>query len=443
MDATELLQHELEVLATRTQNSKKLYEQIRTVVPRGVGSAFQYRAPYPIYMVDGSGARIRDVDGNEYADFHAGFGAMVAGHAHPALARNLHDFANRAIVLGAPTQDLLPVAEALRARFRLPSWTFTNSGTEATMGAVRLARAFTRRDQIIKVIGAYHGHHDSLLASVGTRVEHARHPSDPVAFSRGIPRQVLGLTSTVPYNDPAALKDRLHQYQGRVAGVIVEVPLCTPSVFLPEPGYCEDLRELTAEAGAMLILDEVKTGLVVSQGGSTTRFRMQPDIVTLAKPLAGGVPCGAIGGREDVMQLAQDQVPLPGTMNGSPLALAMARTMLEEILTRDAYKRMELLNHAIANEARRIASKWGLPISVVTCGGKGALMTTGYIPTHMEEWLRDNDATLGDLLWTYQINRGVYMSPSPQTRWTLTVAHSEADVARFTDNLADLAQALR
>src|ERR671928_266184 len=245
--------------------------------------------------------------------------------------------------MAGPTEDAVWVAEELARRFRLPKWRYTNSGSEATMDAIRIARAFTGRDTVMKIFGSYHGHHDVVMVSIGVEYDRIgdRENLASLPYGAGIPQATVDLTVAVPFNDAPAMERRIERLEAegrKPACVIMEAAMMNLGVVLPEPGYLESVRQITADAGVVLIFDEVKTGLTIAPGGATERFGVMPDLITLAKSLGGGLPTGAIGGSEEVMSVVEDgTVYQVGTYNGNPLGMAATRANLLEVMTPDAY----------------------------------------------------------------------------------------------------------
>ena len=285
-------------------------------------------------------------------DFHNGFGSMVQGHAHPAIVKAVSERVAQGTHFAATTEDGVVVAEELKRRWGLDRWRFTNSGSEATMDAIRIARAFTGRETIMKIFGSYHGHHDAVMVSIGVPYDRIgdRENYASLPYGAGIPKAVTELTIAVPFNDAGAMERRIKRLdaEGRKpACVIMEAAMMNLGVVMPEPGYLEEVREITRRHGIVLIFDEVKTGLAIAAGGATEHFGVKPDMVTLAKTLGGGLPSGAIGGTEEVMRVVEDgTVYQVGTYNGNPLAMAAARASLLEILTPDAYEHLDASQRA-------------------------------------------------------------------------------------------------
>ena len=345
----ELTEREGAKLDERTGGSKAMYERARRSLSGGVASSYQVREPWPIYLTHGKDERVWDVDGSEYLDFHNGFGSMTQGHAHPVITRAIAERAALGTHFAAATEDGIAVAEELARRFRLPKWRYTNSGSEATMDAIRIARAHTGRDVVLKIFGSYHGHHDTVMVSIG-----------------------VDLTVPVPFNDAAAMERRIERLaaEGRLpACLIMEAAMMNLGVVLPEPGYLEAVRELTSKHGIVLIFDEVKTGLTVAAGGAVEHFGVVPDLVTLAKTLGAGLPSGAIGGTEEVMACVEDgSVFQVGTFNGNPLTMAAARASLYDVLTPEAYEHLHHLNERLLEGCGAVVEQYRLPGYAVGIG---------------------------------------------------------------------------
>ena len=278
----------------------------------------------------------------------------------------------------APVEDAIVVSEELVRRFGLPQWRYVNSGSEATMDAIRIARAFTGRDTIVKIFGSYHGHHDYVMVSISVPYENIGDPDNyaSLPYGAGIPKAASDLTIAVPFNDAGAMERRIERLfeEGRPpACVIMEPAMMNLGVVLPEPGYLEAVRDITKRHGVVLIFDEVKTGLCVAPGGATEKFGVLPDMVTMAKALGGGLPSGAIGGSEEVMEVVNNgQVYQVGTYNGNPLTMAAARASLEKVLTPDAYAHLDMLNDRLMAGCDAVLEKYNLPGYTVGISSKGA-----------------------------------------------------------------------
>jgi glutamate-1-semialdehyde 2,1-aminomutase len=445
----ELTGREQRRLDERTGGSREMFERARRALAGGVASAYQVRDPWPIYLTRGSGSRVWDVDGAERIDFHNAFGSMPQGHAHPAITRAVRERLELGTHFAAPTEDAVFVAEELSRRWGLPRWRFVNSGSEATMDAIRIARAHTGRETIVKIFGSYHGHHDYVMVSIGVPYDQIgdRENYASLPYGAGIPQAAADLTVTVPFNDAPAMERRIGRLfeEGRPpACVIMEPVMMNLGVILPEPGYLEAVRELTRRLGVLLIFDEVKTGLCIAAGGATERFGVEPDLVTLAKALGGGLSAGAIGGTEEGFDVVESgAVYQVGTFNGNPLAMAAARASLEEVLTAEAYETIEAREEHLLRDCQEVIERHGLPGYSVGIGAKGCVTFSPERIVDYESFKAHQDAELAALSWLYNMNRGIYMTPGREEEWTLTVAHSPEDcdafVAAFEEMAADLA----
>ena len=442
---TELTEREASALNERTPRSREMYERARLALAGGVASSYQLREPWPIYLERGEGARVWDVDGNEMLDFHNGFGSMTQGHAHDAISRAIEKRVRLGTHFAAPTEDAIVVAEELQRRWGLPKWRYTNSGTEATMDAIRIARAATGRDTVVKIFGSYHGHHDTVMVGTGSvdleRADPENLPS--IAYGAGVPQAVVELTVPVPFNDADAMERRIDRLEseGRTpACVIMEPAMMNLGIVPPEPGYLEAVRELTRRRGILLIFDEVKTGLAIAAGGATERFGVLPDLVTLAKSLGGGLPSGAIGGSDEAMRpVEEERVYQVGTYNGNPLTMAAARANLFEVLTPAAYEHLDRLNDRIVGGCARVIDEHGLPGYAIGIGAKGCVTFATERIVDYFTFKAHQDVELTELAWLYSMNRGIFMTPGREEEWTLSVAHDDAAVDTYVDVFAALA----
>ncbi len=432
----ELTEAEQERYRNRTGTSAQTYERAVKSMPNGVPSSFQVNDPWPVYIDRGSGSRVWDVDGNEYVDFHNGFGVMCIGHANPTVGAAVKAQVDRGTHFAAPTDGSIAVAEELKRRFGLPQWRFTNSGTESTMDAVHLARGATGRDVLLKIEGSYHGHHDAVMVSVYPPLEALGDRDDPISvpYGGGLPRAVTELTRSVPFNDADALAAALEKIGDQVAGLIMEPAMMNINIIPPRDGYLQRVRELTAEHGMKLIFDEVKTGCTIAAGGATARFGVTPDMVTLAKASCGGYPGGAIGMTAELAELVTDgTVNQYGTFNGNPLVMAAAEATLTEVLTDDVYEHFEATNRRLLDSCQEIIDSHGLPAYTEGLGAKGCVI---FAPEPMHEYrdyLTKVDDELSTLAWLYHMNHGVFMTPGVEEEWTLSLAHSDEDLQTYVD----------
>src|ERR1700742_509467 len=419
------------IFVGRQPGSARLARTAQGALAGGVTSSWQITAPQPVWLSHGQGSKVYDVDGNAYVDLHGGYGASLAGHAHPAIVRAVQQQVGRGTHFAQPTENAIAVAEELTRRFGLPQWRFGNSGTEATMDAVHLMRSITGRDLIIKVEGGYHGHHDSVQVSVMPEPEEMGPAARPAsaAASSGIPAAIVQLPLVATFNDLASVERLLDEHPGQVAGMIVEPIMMNAGIIPPQPGYLAGLKALLHSRGALLTFDEVKTGLTSGPAGVTGLSGVVPDIICLAKALGGGVAVAAVGGSEEVMaHVANGGYEIVGTFNGNPLAMAAARAMLTEVATPDAYASIDALRTRAVTGIEAAISDYGLAAHVVAAGAKGCVVFS-------PDPVRDSRGFLGvddrysHAHWLYQHNGGVFLPPWGKIGpWLFSVPHDEADI---------------
>lgn len=416
-----------ESLRLRTPKSGEFVEEAKAVLPGGVPSSFQEHDPHPIYIVEGQGSQVFDLDGNEYTDFHNGFGVMVVGHAHPAIVEAIQVAATKGTHFAAPNKGAVRVAAELSRRFQLPKVRFSNSGTEATLDAVRLGRALTGKDGLIKIEGSYHGHHDTVMVSVHpdpSKIGPRAHPVS-VPQSAGIPQSLLDLTVVVPFNDPAALDDALTANPD-VGTMIIEPVMLNIGVIEPNDGYLDAVREITLKHGVILIFDEVKTGATIAAGGAVERYGVVPDLVALAKATGGGTPIGAVLGTEELMaQIDDGSVPQLGTFNGNPLTMAAAEAALTTVLDKAAYERLDQAGRRILAGCQDVCERYGLPAYATGVSSKGCVMFTDERIVDYRSYAAHFRDDLNYLGWLYHMVNDVYMTPGADEQWTLSIAHGD------------------
>jgi glutamate-1-semialdehyde 2,1-aminomutase len=432
--AQEIAERESRALLDRTPESKRLFDRALRSLPLGVASTFQANDPYPIYLREGRGSRVRDVDGHEYVDFHNGFGTMVVGHAHPKVVEAIEKAARSGTHFAVTTPITVALAEELCRRFGLDQIRFTNSGSEATMDAIRVARALTGRDVIVKIEGSYHGHHDAVMFSVvpNSDVMGGRDRPASAPMSKGIPQDVARHTLVVPFNDAEALSRLLDERRGEVACLIMEPVMMNIGICLPQPGYLEAVRDLCTRHGVVLIFDEVKSGATVAPGGAMERFGVRPDLACFAKAAGGGAPLGAFGGKADVMEVIGSGAAQLGTFNGNPLAAAAGLAALTEVLTPEAYDHLARLGTLLAEGCEKAIAEHGIPAHVVDLGSKGCVSYRAEPLRNYRDFLECNVA-LFEASWPWMVNRGVFMTPGDEEQWTISVQHSEEDIQRYVD----------
>jgi glutamate-1-semialdehyde 2,1-aminomutase len=436
----------------RTRRSADLFERAGRSLPLGVASSFQAYDPYPLFMTDARGSRIADADGNEYIDFDMAFGVLAAGHSHPILAEALQHRVANGTCYTFPVEDGIALAEEIKQRFGADLVRFSNSGTEATMDAIRVARGYTGREKIIKFEGGYHGHHDDVLVSIQPPREAMGPIEQPatVPASAGIPRSRIAETVIAPFNEPEVLAGILEANRGEIAAIIVEPVQFNIGVVPPKPGYLERVRELATEHGVVLIFDEVKTGVVLAWGGAFEYFGVQPDLFCLAKSIGGGIPIGAFGGRDEVMRVIEtlegsgapgsgiDRSTIPGgatrvahlgTFNGNPLSMTAGLVTLTRILTKDAYPRLQAMADTLTAGCQAVLDEFELPGYAINVGPKGCVMFTPERVTNYRDFI-GLDAELWGAFFLFLANRGILLPPGPDDQWTLSVQHTEAEIER-------------
>jgi glutamate-1-semialdehyde 2,1-aminomutase len=435
---------ERERLAARTRESARLFEtRARLVMPLGVASSFQAADPYPVYLSHGRGSRVWDLDGNEYVDYHNGFGTMVVGHAHPLVVEAIERAAREGTHFAVTTEATMAFAEEMCRRFRLDRVRFTNSGTEATMDAIRVARAASGRDKLIKIEGSYHGHHDQVMFSVVPSLDATGPRERPWSspFSRGIPARAAEDLVVVPFNDPDLLERALEQGEGAIGAMIIEPVMMNIGIVPPLPGYLERVRELCTEHGVVLIFDEVKCGATIAPGGAIERFGVQPDLACFAKAIGGGVPVGAFGGKAEVMDEIGKGLAQLGTFNGNPLAMRAGLAALTEVLTPDAYEYLAKLGSLLAQGCRDAIESTGIPAHVQDFGAKGCVSYRREPLVRYRDYLECH-GELFEASWPWLLNRGLFMTPGDEEQWTISVQHTEADVSRYVEAYGEFCRSL-
>jgi glutamate-1-semialdehyde 2,1-aminomutase len=429
----------------RQPRSAELIEIAGAHLAGGATSNWQIAEPQAVWMSHGAASLVYDVDGNDYVDMHGGYGASIAGHAHPAIVAAVSDRVRRGTHFAQPTEDAIWIAGELARRFGVPLWRYANSGTEATMDAVHLARSVTGRDLIIKVEGCYHGHHDSVQVSVLPEADEIgpRDAPSRVPGNSGIPSAIRDLVVVVPFNDAGAVARALQRHRGQVAAMILEPVMMNAGIIAPDDGYLTAIRDLLHGDGALLIYDEVKTGFTTGPGGITGRSGVTPDLVCLAKALGGGIAVAALGGTETVMSaIADGRYEQVGTFNGNPLAMAATRATLSDVLTAANYAHLEALSERLRVALEAQIADHGFDWHVVAIGAKGCVTFRRDRVREFRDFL-EIDARLGHLHWLMQHNGGVFLPPWGKVeQWLLSVQHTVDDVDRFARNFAAFAGAV-
>ena len=410
-----------------TSPSAALVERAEGLFPGGVNSpvrAFRSVGRPPLVLESGDGAYVRDADGRRYIDYIGGWGPAILGHAHPAVSAAIARAIGNGLALGATHPSEIELGEAIRAAMpSIERIRFTSSGTEAVMSAVRLARAATGRDLIVKFAGAYHGHADGMLVDAGSGIA-----TQAIAGSPGVPAAVAATTVILPYNDLASATLAFAEHAGRIAAVIVEPVAANTGVIVPIPGFLDLLRELTNADGALLIFDEVITGFRVGRGGAQARFGVRPDLTTLGKIIGGGMPIGAYGGRADLMALIAPAGPVyqAGTLSGHPLSMAAGIATLAE-LTADGYVRLEETVADLAVGLAAAASAADCSVSIARVGPLLTVFFRSSVPVNAAEALA-SDRGAFTRFFGAMLDQGVLLPPSPFEAWFPSMAHRPEEI---------------
>ena len=400
----------------------------KRVLPGGVNSpvrAFRAVGGTPFFVASAAGCRLTDVDGTSYVDYVCSWGPLILGHAHPAVLGAVRRAAERGWTYGAPCEAEVELAEAVRGRMpSLEMMRFVNSGTEATMAAVRLARAATGRDLIIKFDGCYHGHADGFLVKAGSGVATLGLPDSP-----GVPAALASLTLTAPFNDANAVADLFRAHVDRIAAVIVEPYVGNVGFIPPEPDFHPALRALCDRHGALLIFDEVMTGFRGAAGGAQERLGVRPDLTTLGKIVGGGFPVGAYGGRADLMRQIAPEGPVyqAGTLSGNPVAMAAGLATLRETARHGFYDELEVRTARLLGGIQAAARRHGIPITLGHAGSMwGAYFTPGPVRNYADA--KGADVSLFARWHRAALARGVFLPPSAFEAAFVSSAHSDADI---------------
>jgi len=417
----------------KNDNSTALFARAQQVIPGGVNSpvrAFRAVGGDPLFIRSAQGAHLTDADGNRYVDFVGSWGPMIVGHAHPEVVAAVQDAATRGSSYGAPTEGEIDLAEAVRDA--VPSMEMVrmvSSGTEAVMGALRVARGFTKRDLVVKFEGCYHGGADYLLVKAGSGMATLGEPD-----SAGIPAAIAGTTLVLPFNDPAAARELFCKRGHEIAALIVEPVVGNMGCVPPEPGFLQLLRDLTQQSGALLVFDEVMTGFRLAYGGAQEKYGVQPDLTTLGKIIGGGLPVGAYGGRREIMERIAPVGPVyqAGTLSGNPLAVAAGLATLRILRRPGVYEQLEKQSARLQAIFETAAARVNLPVTVQRVGS----MLTPYLrqgPVRRWEDAAASDTARFGRLHRALRDHGVYWPPSQYEAGFVSLAHDDEVLNQVED----------
>jgi len=435
-----VLKAEWELFTQGTKASETESKRAFNSLPLGVTSSFQHWYPYPISISSAKGAYMTDVDGRQLLDLSMGFGAMLAGHLNPIVIEEVESSLKQGMLFVTPSPTSTDAAERICKRFGIDQVRFTNSGTESTMYAVRVARSVTKRMGILKVEGGYHGSYDPFVVSAKPPVAAAGDPEEPTAYIE--PNLVPGDIYVVPFNNIEALERMFAKNASKIACFIVEPVLENIAIVLPDAGYLERVRELCDQYHVLLIFDEVKTGLTAGAHGASARLGVKPDLITLAKSIGGGLPLAAFGGKKKYMDFVSNgQMAHFGTFNGNPLAMAGVRA-IDRICTDEALAAAEELNLQALTRIGQIIDEYQLPAHTVGFGVKGCV-TWSTTPVRNYRDYKATDFGVAEAHWLFALNRGIITPPGLDEQWLISLAHGQAEIDLLVEDFREFAKAIR
>jgi glutamate-1-semialdehyde 2,1-aminomutase len=436
----QVLADEWKLFTKNTQGSAAESERAFESLPLGVTSSFQHWDPYPISIASADGAWMTDVDGRKLLDLSMGFGAMLAGHLNPIVVEEIQTSLRQGMLFVTPSPISTDAAERICKRFGIDQVRFTNSGTESTMYAVRVARSATGKMGILKVEGGYHGSYDPFVVSSKPPLDKIGNPDKPKAYidSNLVPGDIY----VVPFNNLEALEKMFKRNSKKIACFIVEPVLENLAIILPDVGYLEGVRSLCDKYDVVLIFDEVKTGLTAGPKGAAARLGVKPDLITLAKSIGGGLPLAAFGGKKKYMDyVTNGKMAHFGTFNGNPLAMAGIRA-IDRICTDEAMAKAEAFNMQALDRISAIIDEFELPAHTVGFGVKGCVTWSTTAVRNYRDY-KATDFGIAEAHWLFSLNRGIITPPGLDEQWLISLAHGQAEIDLLVEDFREFAIALR
>jgi glutamate-1-semialdehyde 2,1-aminomutase len=435
-----VLAAEWDLFTKNTKASEVESKRAFNSLPLGVTSSFQHWDPYPISIVSADGAYMTDVDGRKLLDLSMGFGAMLAGHLNPVVVEEIESSLKQGMLFVTPSPTSTDAAERICKRFGIDQVRFTNSGTESTMYAVRVARSATEKMGILKIEGGYHGSYDPFVVSSKPPLDKIGNPEKPKAHIDA--NLVPGDIYVVPFNNIEALEKMFKKNAKKIACFIVEPVLENLAIVLPDAGYLERVRELCDQYNVVLIFDEVKTGLTAGAHGASMRLGVKPDLITLAKSIGGGLPLAAFGGKKKYMDfVTNNKMAHFGTFNGNPLAMAGVRA-IDRIATTETLGAAEALNFQALERIGDIIEEYQLPAHTVGFGVKGCV-TWSTAPVRNYRDYKATDFGVAEAHWLFALNRGIITPPGLDEQWLISLAHTQKEIDILVEDFAEFAKAIR
>lgn len=429
-------------ICSKTVKSKEMYESGKKYLPGGVASGYFSQSPYPIYFSEGSAGKLKDIDDNEYIDLSMCLGALVVGHNNEKINTAIINQTKKSILLGGTSPLNVDLANRLSNLYKLPSWRFMNSGTEATRDAIQISRAIKQTDEIIKIEGAYHGQHESVCVSYHPDLSNhdlcgSETEPKPVASHPGIPNVMNNFTHVIPFNCSKEIIEKQIENtpQKKVACIILEPILMNCAIILPNQKFLQDLRDICNERDIFLIFDEVKTNTTTNIGGATQLFNIIPDMICLGKSCSGGIPFGAVGMNHEIAEsVARSEPSVNSTFGGNPLVMCSCLATLNEIMIPESYNYIENLQNILKEEILKLLNQYNIIGTVSFIGAKGCLIFMDHVPTNYRDWKINNCHSLDYVCHTFLLNHGIFLS-GPGEEWTLSVQHTTDDVMKFINVL--------